>query len=309
LLAPTESLEPASPDSIQELQKQFRAAYESEDWPTAIEIGTQLARTLADEGSSAYNLACAYARSGDSERALQWLRSSAEAGFSTSRLLASDPDLDLIRQETEFEGIAARVEENRLSHFEWFTDQAREIEPLVVLPDDHDPAKPAPLIVALHGRGGAILVAPDAIRVLGGGYQWRFLDESVWLVTHTIASVAEKYAVDDHKILLTGFSQGAYIAMVAGLRQPERYCGLVLVSGFYDPEDWAMPTLDQDNPPRVQFLIGSEDSSAPSYRQAIKAFKAAGWKARLRIYPGVGHAFPTLRKADLKRVLDFVCGI
>ena len=86
LLGLSESLEPASSDPIRELQEQFRAAYESEDWPTAIEIGTQLARVRPAEGSSAYNLACAYARSGDAKMALQWLRSSAEAGFSNSRL-------------------------------------------------------------------------------------------------------------------------------------------------------------------------------------------------------------------------------
>jgi len=325
LLGLTDSLEPATPDTIRELQEQFGIAYETEDWPAAIQIGTHLARASPAEGSSAYNLACVYARSGDSKMALQWLRSSAEAGFSTSRLLATDPDLHLIRKETEFERIAARVEENRLSHFEWFTAEARKADPLVVLPDDYDPSKPAPLIVALHGRGadgrdvarvwqevarqrGAILVAPNAVRVLGGGYQWRFLDESVWLVTHTIASVAEKYAVDERKIMLTGFSQGAYIAMIAGMRQPERYCGLVLASGFYNPEDLAMPPLNQENPPRVQFLVGSEDPSAQSYRQAIKALKAAGWNARLRVYPGVGHTFPTRRKADLKRTLGFVCG-
>jgi predicted esterase len=279
-----------------------------------------------DEGRSAYNLACAYARSGDSENALLWLGASASAGFANSRLLAADSDLDPVRGNPEFEEIAARVEANRLANFEWFASQARETDPLVVLPDGYDPAEPAPLIVALHGRGtngqdiaraweeiarqrGAILVAPDALRPYASGYQWRFVDESVWLVTHTIDSMIERYAVDESRIMLTGFSQGAYVAMIAGLRQPERYCGLALVSGFYDPEDWAMPPLSQDNPLKVQFLTGSEDRSAPSYRQAVKVFKAAGWEAKLRIYPGVGHVFPTQDMSDLKRVLGFVCGI
>ena len=130
----------------------------------------------------------------------------------------------------------------------------------VVLPDGYDPVKPAPLIIALHGRGGngknmaaawdeiandvgAILVAPDALRPLGMGYDWRFVDESEWLVLLTLDRVLERYAIDEQRIVLTGLSQGAHIAFM---------------------------------------MIGSEDRSVETYRVAIKDFKEAGWNAKLR---------------------------
>lgn len=310
----TSLLEPASPDPIRELQDRFRAAYENEDWPRAIEIGTQLACTLRDEGGSAYNLAGADARSGDATDALSWLESSAAAGFSKSRLLATDADLDSVRREERFTQVTARVEANRLANFEWFTARARKANPLVKLHENYDPANPAPSIVALHGRGtngrditrvwrevarqrGALLVAPDALRSFADDLKRRYVDESVWLATQTVTGTIEKHTADDGKILLTGFSQGAYVAMIARPRRLERYCGLVLVSGFSDPEDSTMPSLNQKSSLRVQSLTGSNDPSAPSYRRATETSKPPARAPDFLCNQGSGTRFRAVRGA------------
>jgi predicted esterase len=313
-------------DDPRQLQERIRQAFDEEDWPAAIEAGTRLARAQPAGGVAAYNVACAYSRSGDTAGALKWLGESARLGFAITRLLNEDPDLAAVRDEDGFAEIVERVERNRREEFEWFSNTAREAEPLVILPDGYDPEVPAPLIIVLHGRGdsgksiarawdevanetGAILVAPDALRPLWTGYEWRFVDESVWYVLLTLDRVRERYSVDEQRIVLTGFSQGAHVALVTALRHPERFCGLVPVSGDFDPRLEVIPPAEDGPTPRVWLLIGSEDRSAQSYREAHKAFRAAGWTAKLRIEKGLGHVFPVRDRKELRKVLNFVCGL
>ena len=313
-------------DDPRQLRERLQEAFDQEDWPTAIEVGTRLARIQPAGGVAAYNLACAYSRSGDKVNALKWLDESARQGFSITRLVTDDPDLAAVRAEGGFAEIAEKIERNRQEEFEWFSETARAAEPLVILPDDYDPEVPAPLILVLHGRGdsgkniarawddvanetGAILVAPDALRPLWTGYEWRFVDESVWYVMLTIDRIVERYSVDEQRIVLTGFSQGAHVALVTGLRHPERFCGLVPVSGDFDSRQETIPEAGERATPRVWLMIGSEDRSAPSYREALKAFRAAGWTAKLRVAKGFGHTFPVRDRSELRRVLEFVCGL
>ena len=318
------TIAPAQDPELRRLRQEMQQAFDREDWPAAIEIGLRVAEMQPLGGVAAYNLACAYARNGDTANALAWLEKAAEQGFSVTRLVASDSDLDSLRDDEAFDEIAARITANREQEFEWFVEEARATEPLVLLPDGYDPEKPAPLIIALHGRGGngksiavhwkeianevgAIVVAPDALRPLVGGYEWRFVDESEWLTLFTLDRMLERYAIDERRVVLTGFSQGAQVAFTTGVRHPERFCGLVLVSGNYDADDAEIARAGEAPMPSVWLAIGSEDPSVATYREALEDFKAAGWKAKLRVVKGVGHTFPLRDAKELRKVLAFAC--
>ncbi|HVT45721.1 MAG TPA: tetratricopeptide repeat protein [Thermoanaerobaculia bacterium] len=57
-------------------------------------------------GASMYNIACAYARLSDTERAFEWLEHAADAGFSLARFMPTDPDLQSLRSDPRFETLA-----------------------------------------------------------------------------------------------------------------------------------------------------------------------------------------------------------
>ena len=54
-----------------------------------------------------YNLACAYARLGDKDRAFQWLTQSLNAGFPNPARISGDADLALLRDEARFKEVTA----------------------------------------------------------------------------------------------------------------------------------------------------------------------------------------------------------
>lgn len=59
-----------------------------------------------DEGNrveaATYNIACGYARKGDADRAIEWLKKSVEEGFELSSYIDKDDDLDAIRSDPRF---------------------------------------------------------------------------------------------------------------------------------------------------------------------------------------------------------------
>ncbi len=72
--------------------RERRYAEAIEAFGRAIELGYR-------EGAAAYNSACAYALSGDRDRAFEWLGKAREAGFDIGAYLVKDDDLDSLRSD------------------------------------------------------------------------------------------------------------------------------------------------------------------------------------------------------------------
>lgn len=74
-----------------------------------------------DEGNrveaATYNIACGYARKGDADRAIEWLKKSVEEGFELSSYIDKDDDLDSIRSDPRFAELrrSARAEKTEAS--------------------------------------------------------------------------------------------------------------------------------------------------------------------------------------------------
>ena len=63
------------------------------------------ARIKPDEPGVHYNLGCARARAGDVASAVAALRRAVELGFADAELMASDPDLERLRDKPDFQGL------------------------------------------------------------------------------------------------------------------------------------------------------------------------------------------------------------
>ncbi len=59
-----------------------------------------------------FDLACAYARSGDKAKALDWLDKAATGGFRSTERMKNDPDLASVRGSEAFSALTQRVEAN-----------------------------------------------------------------------------------------------------------------------------------------------------------------------------------------------------
>jgi len=312
-------------DDPADLVRVFTAAYRAGDWQAAATVGLRIVSLEPDRPVHRYNLACVYARAGSADEAVSWLGQAAAGGFWQSGLLARDPDLDGVRSHPGFAAAAAAVDRNHATIREVVAERFTAAPPLLVAPTGNDATRPAPLVVALHGyggraddyqmlwrgaaaRAGAVLVIPQGVRRAGSGYSWQDPDEAELILELTLEWTRRQVAIDEDRIVLTGFSQGGFIAMALGVRRPELFAGVIPMAGGYLPQIDAPPAAAATGAPRFYFMVGSLDGVALAVRQAAEDFATAGYQVRLRVLPGTGHSFPRDTVRELSKALRFALG-
>jgi predicted esterase len=310
------------PVTVQAAQSAFNDAYRQEDWPRAIVVGLELVQMLPDNAVVKYNLACAYALSGDPDSALHWLGRAAASGFEQLSLFDADADLDAVRDRPGYSSVRAAVAENASHHRKEIEKRAAASPLLIVAPPDLDRRRPAPLIIAFHGFGdragnyprfwsgpareyGAILAVPQGLRPVDNGFGWGSVDEADAIFQRTLEEVGREYAVDQKRIVLTGFSQGGFIALALGLRHPHRFVGVIPMAGPYIPEVDAPPPA-RSGDPRYYFIVGARDRVLGDVRRAVKDYESAGFDVKLRVVPSTGHNFPEASDRELDAALKWV---
>lgn len=86
---------------------------EAGQFEAAIAVMKESAAALPEARGAHYNLACAYARSGDVTRALQELALAVNAGWDDHRHISTDPDLASLREAPPFREMLEEVKRNR----------------------------------------------------------------------------------------------------------------------------------------------------------------------------------------------------
>jgi len=310
--------------TLKRLREAYREAYESANYDYAIELMLALDRKSPDQPNQAYDLACLYSLTGQKDEAISWLRRSAELGFAGHRLVTFDDDLANIRSRTEFADSVAKIAKSYEKALAAFKERAGDPNPVIILPPNHGTDMPAPLIVAMHGYGGeapemadawreaaaelgAIVIAPRAIRkVKGAGYSWGLTDEAEFLVLRAIDHVAARYKIDPERIVLMGFSQGAYLSLAIGLRNPERFCGVIPLCGGYHPIVIKEADRSAKRWPRFFLMAGDRDAGTPDMRKAAVDLEKFGASVRIVVYKNTGHQFPPDRIGAQRDALKYV---
>lgn len=201
---------------------------------------------------------------------------------------------------------------------------------------------PAPLLVALHGKGdGPARIEAEAGEALPRGWALlvpsgpvprdrsrdRTIGDSWYLYDgdtpafrealrraeeHVLGILARVLAAepprgagapDPRRVAVLGFSQGAYLAGTLAVRNPRVFRAAVLVAGRLKHE-----ALREDLPAargvRILGLHGRDDRSVPPgpSRRSIEAARAAGLRAEFREF-AAGHAFTPAMRAAARRWL------
>lgn len=308
--------------TLREIREEIQRSYEFGDYDRTIELLLELEQRTPDRAVTAYNLACCYAMTGRKDDAIQWLRRSGERGFDRHRLVVTTDNLERVRSMPGYAEAVARIEANAKDSLAKFVETAPPPDPVVILPPHYDASKPAALIVSLHGYGGtappvadvwqraaadvgAIVIAPRAVhKVRNAGYEWGELEEAEFLVSRAIEHVRARHAIDPKRVVLTGFSQGAYVALELGLRYPDRFCGIVPVCGGGVPIATSLPPAD--SLPRFFFMAGDRDGALHDMQRAAAVLEAHGAKAKIVVHAKTAHRFPEDSVAATRQALRFV---
>jgi predicted esterase len=304
-----------------DLRQELAAAYRSQDWDRAVGLGLALEKAQPGRWQNRYDLACLYALSGDQEAAISWLHQAAESGLRRVRLIDNDADLDSIRDAPGFTEVRSLVARNWEAYAAFVRARFAAQPPLVVEPDGVEPEDPVTLLIALHGHGdhpegwprywsvvtrsrNILLVAPASPHGFGEGFTWAGVDEAELVVDEVVRWAREHYTLND-RALLSGFSQGGWIAFALGQRRPDLFSGVIpMACGFAPRVD--TPDEAPANAPRFYFAVGSGDDAQDTTRAAAKAFENAGYESRFRVYRSAGHTFPMALDRELTRALRFV---
>jgi phospholipase/carboxylesterase len=175
---------------------------------------------------------------------------------------------------------------------------------LLYVPKRYDAAKPASLLVLLHGAGGQathlvepfvetaeargyLILAPESRGrtwdVILGGY-----GPDVAFIDRALGHVFERYAVDPKRIAVGGFSDGASYALSLGISNGDLFTDILALSpGFMAPSR-------QSGKPRIFISHGVNDGVLPidaCSRRLAPKLKAAGYDFDYREFDG-GHVVP-----------------
>ena len=161
-------------------------------------------------------------------------------------------------------------------------------------------AQGAPTIVLLHGLGSNELdllglqpllderfhlVSVRAPREMGGNaFGWFDIEwtpepvpnleqaqESITTLRRFLGELGDRHQLTPERLLLMGFSQGAMLSYILALREPERYGGVIAMSGRIPPQ-LAQDSLPDHNGLPVLVTHGTHDEVIPvSYARRSRA--------------------------------------
>ena len=312
---------------VVDYMRQAEAAYREGRFEDAARLYLTYLHSDVYDGRAIYNLSCCYGLLGKADLAALYLRRAYDAGFTDVAFAAGDADFDNVREAEPFADAFAelKAEEEIGGDPRTLYMQAPAILPCyVILPEGYDAAEARTLVVALHGVGGTaaefaklrkkfaepefIFAVPEAPYPLalkrGIGYSWRadvppelesVMRESYAASSRYIIELVEglrgRYNVGD--VYLLGFSQGAWLAYGAAIRNPAVFTGLICCSGSFRNAELTAAELDAGAGLRV-FISQGEGDGDVAYAEATAAYEALetfGYDVTFRGFDG-GHEVP-----------------
>jgi phospholipase/carboxylesterase len=204
-------------------------------------------------------------------------------------------------------------------HAENMTDQRGGFS--MYVPEDYDPARSYPLLMALHGGSGhgrlflwtwvrearsrgVIVVAPTAT---GGTWSLMEPDVDSKHLVRVLDHVAANCQIDRSHLLLTGMSDGGTFTLLSGIDEDSPFTHLAPVAASFHPLLMTMAQPQRMLNLPVYLVHGARDWMFPvsAARSAYGALDAAGARVVYREIDDLSHAYP---RDENPRMLDWFLG-
>lgn len=181
-------------------------------------------------------------------------------------------------------------------------DDAR--DGFIYVPNSYRSNRPAPLILMLHGAGGDAEGAMNILRKLADPFGTILLAvdsrSSTWdiimsqygpdiaFMDRVLAQTFSRYAIDNRRIAIAGFSDGASYALSVGITNGELFTDIIAFSpGFMAP-------ADQIGKPQLFISHGKRDNVLPierCSRRIVPRLQQAGYEVLYQEFDG-SHTVP-----------------
>ena len=184
------------------------------------------------------------------------------------------------------------------------TDFPRGIPYLLRLPPEYHHGRPWPVLIVLThttvpaaealasvvreaDRHGYILLAPDWTNAFGSGWRWQGEDHA--LVLDVLRDAIRHFCIDNDRVYLLGYAEGANMALDVGLSHPDLFAAL---AAFSPRPKWTNFLSEYwTNAQKLPCYIVTGEFSGDSLQQTRRLFEKwmpRGFPALLHVYKGRG---------------------
>jgi phospholipase/carboxylesterase len=160
---------------------------------------------------------------------------------------------------------------------------APEWQPLLPDAEFVSPNAPFPCEAAPFGRQWFGFQGRDRAQVLDG------VKKAAAILDQYLTELLAERQIDESKMALVGFSQGAMMSLYVSLRRAKPVAGVVAYSGrLFAAEALA---VEMRSKPKILLIHGDADQvvEPASHPQALTALQAAGVAVEGMLRPGLGH--------------------
>lgn len=188
------------------------------------------------------------------------------------------------------------------------------------VPDSVKAAKPAPLILMLHGSGrngsllvekwkdladkeGIILAGPDAQE----SSHWSMQEDNPEFLRDVVEAVKAKSTVDPRRIYLFGHSAGATFGLYISLLESEYFAAAAVHAGALTKDDATLITYAKRKIP-LAIYVGTKDPGYPlaDVRATRDMLNARGFSVQLTEIPNHDHNYYVIAKEVNNGAWDFL---
>ena len=171
------------------------------------------------------------------------------------------------------------------------------------VPENVKVAKPAPLILLLHGSGrnglslvekwkdlarkeGIILVGPNAT----DSSHWSLPGDGPNFLHDLVETLKSKYPINPRRVYLFGHSAGATFALYMSLLESEYFAATAIHAGALHNEDTSLMDYGKRKIP-IAIFVGTRDQFLPlaAVRATREALNSRGFAVELTEMPGYDH--------------------
>lgn len=266
----------------------------------------------SEESTGQYNLACFYSLAGDVESSLFWLQEAAEKQGVDAGWAGTDSDLANVRADSRWSQVM-----NFLQRYNDYWQVSDHHETSLIVLTGYMFGQPIPLVIGLHGMGSrAKSFVDEEFQTWADEMNVAFVGVSgtiprgptsfVWSedpskdlkrVLNAINEVSDRVTPKDGALVLFGFSQGAMMAAEIAARQPNLFCGALVMSA--GGEGWPMVAeVSTDAKHQRQGYVvvcGAQEARGNVVMAKLYADQLSNLKSRVihKPYAGVSdHSFP-----------------
>ncbi len=293
-----------------DLMEKFFEHYNAKDYGAATALFLAEAPNFPDHRPLIlYNRACAYALNGQPAEALADLHTAIDGDiWYSEKQMREDADFTTLRNLSEFEALTTTSAAKRVT-----AQNTVKPEHFVFVPST---PQPHPVLLALHSNGNnaaasvnywkpavaagwlLAMLQSSQIGFTTNNFNWDDEAKSIAEVHEHENALHHEYgqALDSSQLVVAGMSAGGRIATLLALTHPHPPRGFIGVgtylAGKVDELAEHIPAA-RDRGVRAFLVVGDKDDG--SYEDNLKLaelFEKHKLPYRIKVYPGMGHAFP-----------------